>query len=61
MEDKQSLIAEARREQIILACIETLDEYGYTNVSLTKVAKKRGRLFNRNSSFFTNEQDFKIG
>jgi len=40
MEDKQSFIAEARREQIIQACIDTLDEYGYTNVSLTKVAKK---------------------
>ncbi|MTW86895.1 TetR family transcriptional regulator [Virgibacillus dakarensis] len=40
MENKQSFIAEARREQIIQACIDTLDEVGYTNVSLTKVAKK---------------------
>ncbi|XCS11636.1 TetR/AcrR family transcriptional regulator [Aeribacillus pallidus] len=40
MEDKQSFISEARREQIIQACIDALDEYGYTNVSLTKVARK---------------------
>ena len=40
MGDKQSFIAEARREQIIQACIDALDEYGYTNVSLTKVARK---------------------
>ncbi len=39
LEDKQSFIAKARSEQIIQACIDTLDEYGYTNVSLTKVAK----------------------
>ncbi len=31
---------EARREQIILACIDTLEEVGYNNLSLTKVAKK---------------------
>ncbi|PFU28208.1 TetR/AcrR family transcriptional regulator [Bacillus cereus] len=35
-----SFIAEARREQIILACIDTLEEVGYNNLSLTKVAKK---------------------
>ncbi|MFD1735021.1 TetR/AcrR family transcriptional regulator [Bacillus salitolerans] len=35
-----SLIAEVRREQIILACIDTLEEVGYNNLSLTKVAKK---------------------
>lgn len=40
MENKQSFIAEARREQIIQACIDALNEYGYTNVSLTKVAQK---------------------
>jgi TetR/AcrR family transcriptional regulator, transcriptional repressor of bet genes len=40
MEDKQSFIAEARREQIIQACIDTLEELGYSNVSLTKIAKK---------------------
>lgn len=40
MENKQSFIAEARREQMIQACIDALNEYGYTNVSLTKVAQK---------------------
>lgn len=35
-----SFIAEARREQIILACIDTLEEIGYNSLSLTKVAKK---------------------
>ncbi|MDD8003643.1 TetR/AcrR family transcriptional regulator [Bacillus cereus] len=35
-----SFIAAARREQIILACIDTLEEVGYNNLSLTKVAKK---------------------
>ncbi|KAA0762245.1 TetR/AcrR family transcriptional regulator [Bacillus sp. SH5-2] len=35
-----SFIAEARREQIILACIDTLEDVGYNNLSLTKVAKK---------------------
>ncbi|MFC4600248.1 TetR/AcrR family transcriptional regulator [Cohnella hongkongensis] len=37
-----SLIAEARREQIIRACIDTLEEVGYNNLSLTKVARKAG-------------------
>ncbi|AWX55620.1 TetR/AcrR family transcriptional regulator [Brevibacillus brevis] len=35
-----SFIAEARREQIVLACIDTLEEVGYHNLSLTKVAKR---------------------
>ncbi|MEK4029635.1 TetR/AcrR family transcriptional regulator [Pseudobacillus sp. FSL P4-0506] len=35
-----SFIAGARREQIILACIDTLEEVGYNSLSLTKVAKK---------------------
>lgn len=36
----ESFIAEARREQIIQSCIDTLEEVGYTKVSLTKIAKK---------------------
>ncbi|MDQ0268421.1 TetR/AcrR family transcriptional regulator [Cytobacillus purgationiresistens] len=35
-----SFIAEARREQIIKACIDTLEEIGYANISLTKIARK---------------------
>ncbi|WP_146553023.1 TetR/AcrR family transcriptional regulator [Rummeliibacillus sp. SL167] len=40
MGDQPSFIAEARREQIIKATIETLDEIGYVNISLAKIAKK---------------------
>lgn len=36
----ESFIAEARREQIIKACIDTLEEVGYVKVSLTKIARK---------------------
>lgn len=36
----ESFIAAARRDQIIQACIQTLDEVGYVNISLTKIAKK---------------------
>lgn len=40
MGDQPSFIAEARREQIIKATIEVLDEIGYVNLSLAKIAKK---------------------
>ncbi|WP_026908117.1 TetR/AcrR family transcriptional regulator [Paucisalibacillus globulus] len=40
MEDKQSFIAEARREQIIKAAVEVLKEIGYVSTSLAKIAKK---------------------
>lgn len=40
MGDQPSFIAEARREQIIKATIEALDEIGYVNLSLAKIAKK---------------------
>ncbi|MET3506409.1 TetR/AcrR family transcriptional regulator [Halalkalibacter oceani] len=40
MADRPSFIAEARREQIIKATIEVLDEIGYVNISLAKIAKK---------------------
>lgn len=39
MEDQPSFIAEARREQIIHATIKVLDEIGYVNISLAKIAK----------------------
>lgn len=35
-----SFIAEARREQIIVACIDTLEEIGFNRLSLAKIAKK---------------------
>jgi AcrR family transcriptional regulator len=42
IEGKQSFIAEARREQIMEAAIQTLDEIGFVNASLAKIAKKAG-------------------
>ncbi len=39
MEDQPSFIAEARRKQIIHATIKVLDEIGYVNISLAKIAK----------------------
>lgn len=41
-EEKQSFIAEARRAQIIEAAIATLDEIGYVNASLARIARKAG-------------------
>lgn len=40
MDDKQSFIAGARREQIIKAAIEVLKEIGYVSTSLAKIAKR---------------------
>lgn len=40
MEEKQSFISEARREQIIKAAVEVLQEIGYVSTSLAKIAKK---------------------
>lgn len=42
MEGKQSFIGEARREQIIEATIQTLDEIGYVKSSLAQIAKRAG-------------------
>ncbi|CAM4205659.1 transcriptional regulator [Bacillus manliponensis] len=39
---KQSFIAEARRQQIIEAAIQTLDEIGYVKASLAQIAKRAG-------------------
>ncbi|RFB37762.1 TetR/AcrR family transcriptional regulator [Brevibacillus sp. VP] len=41
-EEKQSFIAEARREQIIEAAIKTLDEIGYVKASLSQIAQRAG-------------------
>lgn len=40
MENKQYLIAEARKEQIIKAATEVLTEIGYVSTSLAKIANK---------------------
>jgi TetR/AcrR family transcriptional regulator, transcriptional repressor of bet genes len=42
MDEKPSFIAEARREQIVNAAIQTLDEIGYVNASLAQIAKRAG-------------------
>lgn len=39
---KTSFIMEARREQIIEAAIQTLDEIGYVNASLSQIARRAG-------------------
>jgi TetR/AcrR family transcriptional regulator, transcriptional repressor of bet genes len=57
MEEKQSFIAEARREQIIKACIDALNEFGYTDVSLTKVAKLAKVSTGLISYHFSNKMD----
>lgn len=41
-EDKPSFIAEARREQIMEAAIQTLDEIGYVKASLAQIASRAG-------------------
>lgn len=41
-EGKTSFIAEARREQIMEAAIQTLDEIGYVKASLAQIAKRAG-------------------
>ncbi|MCX7749670.1 MAG: TetR family transcriptional regulator [Clostridia bacterium] len=41
-ENKPSFIAEARREQIMEAAIQTLDDIGFVNASLAQIAKRAG-------------------
>src|SRR5688572_10818784 len=41
-EGKSSFIAEARREQIREAAIQTLDEIGYVKASLAQIASRAG-------------------
>lgn len=57
MEDRQSFIAEARREQIIKAAIEVLREIGYVSVSLGKIAKKANISAGLISYHFSGKED----
>lgn len=57
MEDKQSFIAEARREQIIKASIEVLKEIGYVSTSLAKIAKKANISTGLISYHFSGKED----
>lgn len=40
--ERSSFISEARREQIMDAAIQTLDDIGYVNASLAQIAKRAG-------------------
>ncbi|MEB3056568.1 TetR/AcrR family transcriptional regulator [Bacillus pseudomycoides] len=57
MENKQSFIAEARREQIITAAIEVLKEIGYVSTSLSKIAKKANISTGLISYHFSGKED----
>lgn len=56
-EGKQSFIAEARREQIIEAAINTLDEIGYVKASLAQIAKNAGISTSLISYHFSDKND----
>ena len=51
-----SFIAEARREQIILACIDTLEEVGYNNLSLTNEGGKKAKISTGLISYHFNDK-----
>lgn len=57
MEDRQSFIAEARREQIIKAAIEVLGEIGYVNTTLAKIAEKANISTGLISYHFSGKED----
>ncbi|MGR5878713.1 TetR/AcrR family transcriptional regulator [Bacillus pacificus] len=57
MENKQYLIAEARREQIIKAAIEVLREIGYVSTSLSKIANKANISTGLISYHFSGKED----
>ncbi|MDD2497393.1 MAG: TetR/AcrR family transcriptional regulator, partial [Desulfitobacteriaceae bacterium] len=57
MEDKQSFITKARREQIIKAAIEVLKEIGYVNTSLAKIARKANISTGLISYYFSGKED----
>jgi len=57
MENKQSFIADARREQIIKAAIEVLQEIGYVNTTLAKIAKKANISTGLISYHFSGKED----
>ncbi|MFB5265182.1 TetR/AcrR family transcriptional regulator [Paenibacillus enshidis] len=57
MENKQSLIADARREQIIKAAIEVLTEIGYNSTSLSKIANKASISTGLISYHFSGKED----
>ncbi|MDN8592872.1 TetR family transcriptional regulator [Chryseobacterium mucoviscidosis] len=57
MKNKQYLIADARREQIIHAAIEVLTEIGYFSTSLSKIAKRANTSTGLISYHFSGKED----
>ncbi|NQX48132.1 TetR family transcriptional regulator [Paenibacillus tritici] len=57
MENKHSLIADARREQIIKAAIVVLTEIGYLSTSLSKIANKANISTGLISYHFSGKED----
>lgn len=57
MKNKQYLIAEARREQIIKAAVEVLREIGYVSTSLSKIANKANISTGLISYHFSGKED----
>jgi len=57
LENKQYLIAEARREQIIKAAVEVLKEIGYVSTSLSKIANKANISTGLISYHFSGKED----
>ncbi|MBD1382992.1 TetR/AcrR family transcriptional regulator [Metabacillus arenae] len=57
MDNKQYLIADARREQIIKAAIEVLTEIGYVSTSLSKIANKANVSTGLISYHFSGKED----
>lgn len=57
MENKQYLIAEARREQVIKAAIKVLTEIGYHSTSLSKIANKANISTGLISYHFSGKED----
>ncbi|MEB8085678.1 TetR family transcriptional regulator [Staphylococcus pseudoxylosus] len=55
--EKAHFIADARREQMMDATIETLNEIGYKKVSLSKIAKKAGISTGLISYHFSGKDD----
>ncbi|MBM7839798.1 AcrR family transcriptional regulator [Alkalihalobacillus xiaoxiensis] len=57
MDNKQYLIADARKEQIITAAIAVLNEIGYINTSLSKIAKQANISTGLISYHFSGKED----
>ena len=57
MKNKQYMIADARREQIIHAAIEVLTEIGYFSTSLSKIANKANTSTGLISYHFSGKED----